>query len=251
MRPSAAAQPLKSRLTSNARLRGLLVRVPATMLIDMAGANGFDFIFLDTEHGIADQKDVAEHITAARAVGLPTLVRIGEGETSLALRVLDAGAEGLIVPHVQDADAAARAVKMAHYPPLGERGFATYTAAGRWGKTTPTEHTRRAANQTMVVTMIEDASAVEHAASIAGTPGVDVVFVGPGDLAASLGYDSARADAARLRVWKAANDRGTPVLAIVSTATQAKQAWHDGATMVVLNTQAAIDSWLMDWVAQS
>ena len=58
---------LKSRLAAGNKLRGMLVRVPAPMLIDMAGTNGYDFIFLDTEHGIADQKDIADHITAAKA----------------------------------------------------------------------------------------------------------------------------------------------------------------------------------------
>ncbi|MDQ6739038.1 MAG: aldolase/citrate lyase family protein, partial [Actinomycetota bacterium] len=242
---------LKSRLAAGTRLRGLLVRVPAPMLIDMAGTNGYDFIFLDAEHGIADQKDLADHITAARAAGLPTLVRIGEGEAALALRVLDAGAEGVIVPHLRTAVEAARAVRLAHYPPLGDRGFATYTAAGRWGKATASEHAAAAAARTMVVAMIEDADGVSNALQIAGTAGVDVIFVGPSDLAAALGYDAQRADAARLQVWGAAATAGTPVMAIVSTASQARQAWDQGASMVVLNAQSAIDGCLSDWASGS
>ncbi|MET3141602.1 UNVERIFIED_ORG: 4-hydroxy-2-oxoheptanedioate aldolase [Arthrobacter sp. UYEF2] len=242
-------EPLKSRLAAGDRLRGLLVRVPAPMLIDMAGTNGYDFIFLDTEHGIADQKDIADHITAARAAGLPTLIRIGEGEAALALRVLDAGAEGIIVPHVRTAEEASAAVRMSHYPPLGDRGFATYTAAGQWGKTSPADHAEQTAARTLVIAMIEDADGVSNAGAIAQTPGVDVIFVGPSDLAAALGYDAARADDARLQVWAAA--AGRPVMAIVSTASQARKAWEQGAAMVVLNAQSAIDDCLADWAATS
>lgn len=152
---------LKSRIAAGEQLRGLLVRVPSTMLIDMAAYNGFDLIFLDTEHGIADQKDLMiEHLTAARAAGLPTLVRIGEGEAALALRVLDAGAEGVIIPHVRDAHAAAQAVRMAHYPPVGDRGLATSISSGRWGKISVADHASRSADQTVVVAMIEDAVGV-------------------------------------------------------------------------------------------
>ncbi|WP_051478298.1 aldolase/citrate lyase family protein [Arthrobacter sp. H5] len=251
MRASTPPEVFKSRVAAGSRLRGLLVRVPATMLIDMAGYNGFDFIFLDTEHGISDQKDIVEHITAARASGLPILIRIGEGESALALRVLDAGAEGIIVPHVRDAEEASLAVQMAHYPPVGGRGFATYTAAGRWGKAPPSEHFAKAEASTMVIAMIEDAEGVSNAAAIAQTPGIDTLFVGPSDLAAALGYDILKADAARLQVWSAASEACRPIMAIVSTATQARQAWTQGATMVVLNAQSAIDNCLADWTVHS
>lgn len=251
MSPLPGPAPLKSRLANGDRLRGLLVRVPAPMLIDMAGTNGFDFIFLDTEHGIADQKDIADHITAARAAGLPTLVRIGEGEAALALRVLDAGAEGVIVPHIRTSAQASSAVRMAHYPPLGDRGFATYTAAGRWGKATAAEHAAKAAATTMVVAMIEDAEGVSNAGDITQNPGIDAVFVGPSDLAAALGYDTSLADKARIEVWAVAAAARRPVMAIVSTDAQARTAWDQGASMVVLNAQSAIDSCLADWASGS
>jgi 4-hydroxy-2-oxoheptanedioate aldolase len=242
-------QPLKTRMADGHRLRGLLVRVPSPMLIDMAGNNGFDFVLLDTEHGTADQKDVAEHITAAHAAGLPTVVRIAEGENALALRVLDAGAEGIVVPHVRDAAGAQQAVRMAHYPPLGQRGFATYTAAGRWGKTSPKDHAARSLATTVVIAMIEDEAGVDNAAAIAGTGGVDGIFLGPADLAAALQFDAAKVEAARKRVWAAAAERKSPVMAIVSTRSQAESAWEQGAALVVLNAQSAIDGCLAAWMS--
>ncbi|GGU17639.1 HpcH/HpaI aldolase family protein [Nocardioides albus] len=241
-------EPLKQRLARGERLLGILVRTPAAMLIDMAGHNGYDFVLLDTEHGFADQQALADHIAAARAVGLPTVVRIGGGEVALALRVLDAGAEGIVAPHVQSADDAADAVRAAHYPPFGDRGFATYTPAGRWGKAAGSEHAADAARRTLVVAMIEDTQGVQNAESIAGAEGVDAVWVGLSDLAATLGYDARAADAACRQVWSTAKGVGTPVLALASDAKGAVAAFDGGAQMVVLNAQAAIDRCLGDWV---
>lgn len=249
MRLPEGYRSLKARIADGRRLRGLLIRIPSPMLIDMAGNNGFDFIFLDTEHGVADQKDVAEHITAARAAGLPTIVRVAGGENALVLRVLDAGAEGIVVPHIRDAAGAEEAVRMAHYPPLGQRGFATYTTAGKWGKTPPAVHAADALATTIVIAMIEDADGVAHAGDIAGTAGVDGIFLGPADLAAALGFDTGMVEAARKKVWTAAAERKTAVMAIVSTSSQADSAWEQGAALVVLNGQAAIDNCLAAWVS--
>lgn len=239
--------PLRQRIAEGHRLAGLLVRVPATMLIDMAGNHGYDFVLLDTEHGIADQRDIGEHIVTARAAGLPVLVRIGEGEAALALRVLDAGAAGIVVPHVRSAQEAETAVRSAHYPPRGDRGFATYTSAGRWGRTGPRQHAADAADRTVVIVMIEDLAGVAAAPEIARVEGVDVVWVGPGDLAASLGHDVGAAGEAQRQVWRHAAAARTPVLAIVSDAPAARAAYDAGAQLVVLNTQSAIDHCLADW----
>ncbi|NYI78913.1 HpcH/HpaI aldolase family protein [Nocardioides panzhihuensis] len=239
--------PLKQRMARGERLLGILVRTPATMLIDMAGHNGYDFVLLDTEHGFADQQVLADHVVAARAVGLPTIVRIGGGEAALALRVLDAGAEGIVVPHVQSAEQAVDAVRAAHYPPLGDRGFATYTPAGRWGKAAGSEHAADAARRTVVVAMVEDAQGVENAGAIAGTEGVDALWVGLSDLGATLGYDAGAADVACRQVWAAAQEAGAPVLALASDAKGVGAAFDSGAQLVVLNAQAAIDRCLGDW----
>lgn len=247
MNHNRVATPLKERIRRGDHLLGLLVRTPSIMLIEMAGNNGYDFVLLDTEHGVADQKDLAEHVVAARAAEIPILVRIGEQEKALALRALDAGAEGIVVPHVQTAAAAEAAVRMAHYPPRGTRGFATYTAAGRWGKVGAKEHVALAAAHTLVIAMIEDSAGVENADGISDTPGIDVVWVGPADLSASLGYDPAAADAGRRRVWSAARAKGTPVLAIVTGIEEARSARAQGAQLVMLNTQAAIDRCLSEW----
>ena len=241
---------LKDRIRSGERLRGLLVRLPAAMLIDMAGSCGFDFVLLDTEHGAADERLVAEHVTAARAAGIPILVRVGEGESSRALRVLDAGGDGIVVPHVSDAEQAEVAVRGAHYPPRGDRGFATYTAAGRWGRTSAAAHLEAAAATTVVVAMIEDLAGVEHADGIVQTPDLDVVWVGPADLAVSCGLDTRRASAALRTVWATARAAEVAVMAIATTVDEATAAFDGGAQLVVLNAQGAIDRCLDHWVTQ-
>lgn len=249
--PSGGAAPsLRDRFHGGQLLRGLLVRVPSVHLIDMAGNHGYDFVLLDTEHGIADQRDVAEHITAARAAGLDVLVRIAEGEAALGLRVLDAGAVGLVVPHVSSAAQAAEAVSLAHYPPRGTRGFATYTPAGRWGRVPAVEHAAHAAATTVVVAMIEDEPGVQAAADICTVDGVDGLFVGPADLAAAMDHDTERADEARRQAWATARAAGTPIVAIVADSQQARVARDEGASVLVLNTQAAVDRCLQEWIQE-
>lgn len=108
----------------------------------------------------------------------------------LALRCLDLGAAGLIFPHVDSHEDAARAVAASHYPPWGERGFATYSRAGRFGTVTAADHVA-ASRETLVVAMVETRRACEDAEAILGTEGVDAVLVGPADLAVDCGFPGA------------------------------------------------------------
>ena len=182
-------ESLKARISAGDQLLGVLLRVPAEELVEMAALSGFDFIFLDCEHGPADVVEVRRHIALASLHGVPSLVRVGSGESGLALRVLDAGAAGVVGPHI-DTPAGARAlVDSVHYPPLGHRGFATYSRAGRFGSVDPDTHRRSALADTVVVAMIESPAGVRHTADIAAVAGVDAVMIGIADLRAALTPD--------------------------------------------------------------
>ncbi|ATY12301.1 2-dehydro-3-deoxyglucarate aldolase [Amycolatopsis sp. AA4] len=219
---------LKHRLQSGERLLGGLLRLPAETLVEMAGVAGLDFVVLDCEHGPADLVPLQQHIVAAQAHGLGVLVRVGEDEPALMLRVLDLGADGVVVPHVDTAEQARSAVAAAHYPPLGKRGFATYSRAGRFGARSAAEHLRHAAETTIVVPMLETPEAVAAAAEILAIPGVDTVLVGPADLAVALGLPGGAAEPvvaqAISSVAAAAKTAGKPMTSIVGTVEQAGQA---------------------------
>jgi 4-hydroxy-2-oxoheptanedioate aldolase len=183
-----AAPTLAARLRAGEPLLGLVAKMPAPAVIETAGHAGFDFAVIDTEHGVADTGSVEHHLRAADSAGLAALVRVGANQRIDILRALDAGAAGIVVPHVNDSGDAHAAVRAAYYPPHGDRGLAVSTRAGRQGLASIEEHVRHATDNTLVVVQLEDAGALTHAGELARTDRVDAVFIGPTDLSISLGY---------------------------------------------------------------
>ena len=218
---------LAARLAGGEALTGLIAKMPCAAQVESAGHAGFDFIVLDTEHGPGGGFALEEHL---RASAIPALVRVPGPDAILA--ALDAGATGIVVPHVLDAAGAEAVVAAAHYPPRGRRGIALSTRAGRYGAVSLDDHLRRAAEETCVIVQIEDREALEHADAILAVPGVTGVLIGAADLALSLGRPpqaqldaaidgviaaAARAGVAAMTVVSAAAERRTPIVLFVAT----------------------------------
>lgn len=182
------ADSLAWRWRSGMELTGVIVKMPAPALLELACYAGFDVVVIDTEHGPTGGGLLEDHLRAADAAGIPVIIRVGKCDPAEILAALDAGAHGVIVPHVSTAADARAAVDAAHYPPVGARGFALSTRAGRYGTTTAEQHLTSAADRTLVIAQIEDASAIEHSAAIAATPHLDGVWIGPSDLSLALGH---------------------------------------------------------------
>lgn len=226
---------VKSRLADGDRLLGVLLRMPGEELVEMCAVAGFDFVLIDCEHGPADLVPLRQHLAVTAAYAVPTLVRVGSAEPALALRALDAGAAGIVAPHI-DTPAQARAlVDSVHYPPLGHRGFATYSRAGRYGQVDPKAHQERLVAETLVIGMIESPAGVTNCGDILRTPGLDGIMIGTADLrASSTAADPAPADSIR-SVHDQLAERGLVRLDIVNGPDQARQSFADGASMVVYN----------------
>src|SRR5690348_10268232 len=126
---------MQRRLAAGEPLTGLIVKMPAPAQVEAAGHAGFDFVLLDTEHGPGDGLALEEHL---RAAAIPVLVRVRSPDAILG--ALDAGAAGVVVPHVLDPAGAEAAVAAAHYPPRGRRGIALSTRAGGYGTVSLDEH---------------------------------------------------------------------------------------------------------------
>ena len=145
-----------------------------------------DFLWIDMEHNPMGIETMMGHLIAARAGGAPVLVRVPSSDVPFLKRVLDSGAEGIIVPQVRTADEVRQVVQACRYPPLGTRG---------WGPRRPSEYGRRSreqivseANQQLfVVVQIEHVEAVQVLDEIVAIEGLDGLVVGPHDLSASLG----------------------------------------------------------------
>jgi 4-hydroxy-2-oxoheptanedioate aldolase len=231
---------LRSRALAGDRLLGVLLRMPSEELVEMAAIAGYDFVLVDCEHGPADVVPLRQHIAAARMYDVPVIVRTGSHDPQLTLRVLDQGAEGILTPHIDSVADARALVAASHYPPLGVRGFAAYGRAGRFGEVPAAAHRERLLANTLVLGMIESPSGVGAAADIAAVDGLDGIMLGPADLAATSGPGDPSLEEASAAVHDAFSNAGKFRMAIVSDPGAARQAFDDGARMVVYNLAAAL-----------
>ena len=229
------APSLRARAEAGERLLGVLLRMPGEELVEMAAVAGFDFVLVDCEHGPADLGALRQHIAVAAIHRVPVVVRVGEDDPGMILRALDQGAEGILAPHIDSAADAVALVSAAHYPPIGTRGFATYSRAGRFGESDPAAHRDWFLGNTLVLGMIESPVGVAAAAEIVATPGLDGIMIGPADLDAASGPSDLPLPEATARVNAAIAAGGRIRMDIVGTAQAAGGAFDDGAQLVVYN----------------
>ncbi len=161
------------------------MRTPAVMQI-MAGA-GFDFVLLDLEHSVLGMETTADLIRQARAVNLCTIVRVPEIQKSWISRILDAGADGVMIPYVETVEEARRIIEWAKYPPMGRRGLGTQIGHTDYLGGNEAGVVEAKNRETIIVTQIETPLGVKNIAEIIAVPGVDYALIGPNDLAVSMG----------------------------------------------------------------
>lgn len=186
----------KARLTTTPQL-GCFVNFADAGFCEFSARLGFDFVVVDAEHGPMDTAQTENMVRAAQSVGASAIVRTPYNRPEHLRRPLDSGADGVQVPLVNTADDASAAVDAATFPPTGARGAAFLTRAARWGLE-PDKlgyFARMDAARTLVV-HIETPEAIANLDAILAVDGVDVFFVGPGDLAVSMGYAHAPQDPA-------------------------------------------------------
>src|SRR5262249_4330783 len=177
-----ARASLRSRLAQKTPLGVFWMSLGSTTVIEIAAGSTPDAIVIDAQHGLFDRRTI-EHAVGAASRHAPVLIRTAENSPMAISQALDAGAEGVIVPLIELDQQAADAVASARFPPQGHRSaggvrplahdFASYCA--------------QANAHTVVGVMIETQRGVRNAVAIAGTPGIDFVLIGAGDLAMSLG----------------------------------------------------------------
>ena len=175
----------RSRCIGGERLVGTFSAIPHPVAVEVTAQAGVDFLCIDWEHAQIARDAIENLVRAADVHAVPAMVRVpGHGPDAIAA-ALDSGARGVLVPRVSTAAQAAAAVKAARYPPLGERGVGPGRAAG-YGYRIP-EYLARANAETVVAVQVETSEGLQNVDAIAAVEGVDVVFVGPGDLSVSIG----------------------------------------------------------------
>jgi len=157
---------------------------PATA--EAMGFAGFDFLVLDMEHVPIDLADTVEILRTIAGTPAKPIVRLPWNDQVTVKRVLDAGAETLMFPFIENAEEARRAVSFARYPAAGVRGVAAVHRASRFGQ--DRSYLASAAERLCVIVQLETPGALDRLEEIADVPGVDAVFIGPGDLSASMGH---------------------------------------------------------------
>lgn len=178
---------LKQKLKDGQTAFGAFFRYPDPDAAEFLSLQGFDFLVFDAEHGTIEPGHCQQMVRSAELHDVTPIVRPPMNHPRVILRYLDTGAQGVLVPMVNSADEAALVVAATKYLPLGQRGLAGSRAADYGQRMSLDDYTRFANEQTLVVVQIETAQAVDALPQIVKVDAVDVVFVGPTDLSASLG----------------------------------------------------------------
>lgn len=176
----------KRRLTSGDQQLGLWCSLASAYTAEVVAGSGFDWLLFDTEHSQAGVADVLAQLQAVAAYPVSAVVRPPSNDAVAIKRLLDVGAQTLLIPQVNSAEEARSAVAATRYPPVGVRGVAGLTRATRFGRIAG--YARRAQQELCVLVQVETHRALDELETILGVEGVDAVFVGPADLAASLGH---------------------------------------------------------------
>ena len=180
------ANLFKRAITSGKTPVGTWLMSGAPSTAEALGCAGFDFLVVDMEHVPIDVAGMIEILRTVAGTCAQAIVRPPWNDTVMVKRAMDAGAQSLLFPFVQNADEARRAVAATRYPPAGIRGVAATHRGSRYG--TVANYLKRANDEVCVIVQIETTAAFEKLDEIAAVPGVDSIFVGPGDLSASMGH---------------------------------------------------------------
>ncbi|MBI1416148.1 MAG: aldolase [Limimaricola sp.] len=238
---------LKARMMAGEVLSGTFVKIPDVTVIEVLAQSGLDFLCLDTEHAGFGRDRLDACLAVARALDMPVLVRVSAGTPEAILQALDAGAVGVVVPHVYSVDKAEEVARAAHFG-AGGRGYAGST---RWAgfATRPMAEVLAQDVETIVIAQIEEPEGVEAAQAIAAVPGIDALFAGPADLSVAYGHDNTGSDdlqRALARIGEAARAEGRAYATWVSSPAQAADWARHGVSVFVV---ASEHSWMREGAA--
>lgn len=180
--------PLKSKITSHTPLLGSFVFSTDPSLTEVYAAAGFDFVIVDMEHGLNDITSASVHLRAARGAGIHALVRVGSADLANVPRLLDAGCEGVMIPHFGlPGSGAAEALQATRYPPLGSRPTCTGVSAAGYGVSNFATYVERSNRDVLTVGLVEDSQCVDKIDAVLKRGEIEWLMPGPADLATSLG----------------------------------------------------------------
>ncbi|WP_158215176.1 HpcH/HpaI aldolase family protein [Candidimonas nitroreducens] len=220
---------------------GIFIKTDSPQVIEVLALADLDFLVLDAEHAPFDRASLDRMLFAARALDVPMLVRVPDQRDATILNVLDLGADGIVVPHVDSAEHAREVVAAARFIG-GRRGISLSARFGGYG-TRSRQEAIAEADQNMIVCQIESAAALENVEAIAAVAGVGALLIGRSDLALSMGEDDPAGSvimAAVDRIVAAARANGLPVVMVCANRAEAQEFAAKGASVFVVGSDQSM-----------
>jgi len=228
---------IRARLQKGDTLIGTLITIPAPEIAEIMAEIGYDWLFIDTEHGSFDAQS-AQGILQAVDHRCPCVLRVPTNDEVWIKKALDIGAAGIIAPGVNSAEEAERIVRMCKYPSRGTRGVGIGRAHGYGLKFK--EYVAKANDDIAVILQAENTNAVENIAEIVQVPDIDAILIGPYDLSASMGkmgsINDDEVQAAIASVTECCRDAGMPLGIFADSAESAAPFIEQGYTLIAIST---------------
>lgn len=239
-RPNSLKRALKKGLKTN----GVFLQMGSPVAAEICAGAGYDCILIDREHGLGDIASAHAEMLAGEAAGATVLMRVPVNDPVPIKLALDQGVEGIMIPALHDGEGARRAAMSCRYPPKGFRGFAaSVVRASGYGHRTE-DYLRDVEKELLVIGQIESAAGVDNAEAICATDGLDMIFIGPYDLAANVGHlgdpDHKVPRKAIEKVEKLAKKHGKWLGAIPTPARDTASLYKDGYDLVISQCDGVI-----------
>ena len=222
---------LKARLRAGQKSFGTWLQSASPTFAEMAAVAGFDFIIMDEEHGTGELQHAIDMMRATSCTETTFVIRVPSSDPTYMRRLVDAGAEGLLVPMVESGEQARAIVEAVRFPPRGKRGNAfDATRSSSFGLVA--DYYERADDNLLIMVQIETQAGVDNAEEIAAVDSVDVIFIGPTDLSGSMGMPgqtgAPEVNAQIERAMAAARAAGKPLVTVPRAGRSSNQLYDEG-----------------------
>lgn len=224
-------------------------------IAEMAGKAGFDAITLDCEHACVSRAQILEFIRACETADIIPVIRVSDNSPGPILQIMDAGAMGITIPDIHNAEEAKAAVDAVKYPPMGHRGLSTTRASDYGLGMKLSEYTKVANEETILTLMIENPDAVENIEEILAVPGIDCVVIGATDLSLSLGHPGNRNHpevvAAINKVIAAAHNNNIPLGTVLRPGQDPKEEIAKGYRLMMMSISSILTAGMKKFIQQT
>ncbi|AYD00456.1 aldolase/citrate lyase family protein [Neorhizobium sp. NCHU2750] len=233
---------LKTKINNGTKCFGMWLHSASPAVAEIVAHAGLDFVIIDQEHGVGDLDNAIAMMRALLGTDTAPIVRVASSDPTYLKRIVDAGAQSILVPMVDSAEEAKSVVDACLYPPHGKRGNAAgVVRASRYGLVG--DYVARAHEQMLIIPQIETAQAVKNASAISSVEGVDVVFIGPSDLSGSIGLPdqtgAPEVEALITEAYAAIRKAGKPAATVPRDGRSWQALFDDGFQLVATGSDLA------------